>query len=95
MLFRNSLLKIGRPTPKPLYNMHNPTGLMLLTKLRFRLSHANEHKINQNARHLVKPLCPCSLEVESSHYFLHCHYHKDNWNILFHELQSVDENILN
>ena len=93
MPFRNPLLRIGWPTPKPLCNIHNPTGLKLLTKLRYRLSHLNEHKINQNARHCVNSLCPCSVEVESSHYFLHCHYHKDNWKTLFHELQSVNENI--
>ena len=32
--FRNSLLKIGRPAPKPVYNIHNPTGLKLLTRLK-------------------------------------------------------------
>ena len=44
----------------------------------------------------MNPLCPCSLEVESSsHFFLHCHYHIDIRKTLFHELQSIDENILN
>ena len=32
--FRNFLLKTGRPTQKTVYNIHNPTGLKLLTKLR-------------------------------------------------------------
>ena len=32
--FSDSLLKIGRPTPKPFYNMHNPNGLKLLTRLK-------------------------------------------------------------
>ena len=32
--FRNTLLKIGRPTPKPVYNKHDPNGLKsLLTRL--------------------------------------------------------------
>ena len=44
----------------------------------------------------MNPLLPCSLEVESSsHFFLHCHYHKDIRKTLFHELPLVDENILN
>ena len=44
----------------------------------------------------VNPLCPCSLEAESSsHFFLHCHYHIDIWKTLFQELHSVDDNILN
>ena len=42
--YRNSLLKIGRPTAKPSYNIPNPTGLKLLTRLRLRISHLHEHK---------------------------------------------------
>ena len=67
--FRNPLLKIGQPTPKPVYNIHNSTGLKLLTRLRLRPSHVNEHKFNYNFRDCVNPLCPCSLEVESSSHF--------------------------
>ena len=77
--FRNFLLKIGRLTPKPVYNIHNPTGLKLLTMLRLGISHINEHRFNHNFRDCVNPLCPCSLEVQSSsHFFVHCHYHIDN-----------------
>ena len=42
--YRNSLLKIGRPTAKPSYNIPKPTGLKLLTRLRLRISHLHEHK---------------------------------------------------
>ena len=96
LTFRNSLLKIGRPVPKPVYNMHNPNSLKLLTRLRLGLSHLNEHKFNHNFKDCVNPLCSCSLEVESvSHFFLHCHYFTDIQKTLFHELRLVDENILN
>ena len=44
----------------------------------------------------VNPLCSCSLEVESVfHFFLRCHSFTDIRKTLFHELQLVDENILN
>ena len=94
--FRNYLLKIGRPTPKSVHDIHNLTGLKLLTMLRLGLSHhPNEHKFNRNFRDCWNPLCPRSLEVESSsHFFLHCHYHIDIRKTLFHELQSADENFL-
>ena len=96
LTFRNSLLKIGRPVPKPVYNIHNPNSLKLLTRLRLGLSHLNEHKFNHNFKDCVNPLCSCSLEVESvSHFFLHCHYFTVIRKTLFHELQSVDKNILN
>ena len=40
------------PTPKPVYNIHNPTGLKLLTRLTLGLSHLNEHSFNHNLRDL-------------------------------------------
>ena len=96
LTFRNSLLKIGRPVPKPVYNIHNPNVLKLLTRLRLGLSHLNEHKFNHNFKDCVNPLCFCSLEVESGcHFFLHCHYFTDIQKTLFHEVELVDENILN
>ena len=94
--FRNVLWKIGRPTPKPVYNILDPNGLKLLTRLRLGLSHLNEHKFNHNFKECVNPLCFYSLQVESvSHFFLHCHYFTDIRKTLFNELQSVGENILN
>ena len=42
--FRNALLKVGRLTAEPVYNIHNPIDLKLLTRLRLGLSHLNEHK---------------------------------------------------
>ena len=43
LTFRNALIKIGRPIPKPIYNVHNPVGLklLLLIRLRLGLSHLN------------------------------------------------------
>ena len=52
--------------PKPIYNMHNPTGLRLLNTLRLGPSNLNQHKFNRNFRDCVNPLCRCSLEIESS-----------------------------
>ena len=73
-IFKNSLLKIGRPIRKPTFSIHNPLGLQLLTRLRLGLSHLNEHRFNHNFENCVNPLCSCSLEVEStSHFCLHCY----------------------
>ena len=94
--FRNALLKIGRPNPKPVYNILDSNGLKLLTRLRIGLSHLNEHKFNHNFKECVNPSCSWSLQVESvSHFFLHWHYFTDIRKTLLNELQSVDENISN
>ena len=72
--FRNTLLKLGRPTPDLRYGIHHPLGLNLLTRLRLGLSHLNEHRFKYNYKSCINPLCTCSLEVESAkHFFLHCH----------------------
>ena len=47
-IFRNSLLKIGRPIPNPVYNVHDPMGIKYLTKLRLGFSHLNDHKFRRN-----------------------------------------------
>ena len=41
LTFQNALIKIGRPIPKPIYNVYNPVGLKLLTRLRLGLSRLN------------------------------------------------------
>ena len=94
--FRNSLLKIGRLIPKPIYNIHNPTGLTLLNRLRIGPSNLNQHELIHNFRYCLNPLCPCGLEIESPFdFFLHCHYLTDIPKTFFNELLSVDENTLN
>ena len=93
-VFRNNLLNEIRPKPSPLYNFHNPSGIKLLTRLRFGLSHMNEHKFNHNFDDCVNSFCMCSLEPESlSHFFLHCHHYNAIQSILFEDLNSVDKNL--
>ena len=63
LTFRNSLLKIGRHAPKPVYKIHNANVLKLLTRLRLGISHLNEQKFNHNFKDCVNLLCSCSLEL--------------------------------
>ena len=71
VVFRNYLIKRIRPLAAPVYNIHDPLGLKLLTRLRLGLSHLIEHRFNHNFESCLNPLCTCSLEVESTtHFFL-------------------------
>ena len=45
--FKNALLKLGWPVPNSCFNIRNPVGLKLLTRLQVGLSHLNEHKFKQ------------------------------------------------
>ena len=56
-----------------IYNVHDPIGLLLLTRLRLRFSHLREHKFRHNFRDTLNPLCDCGTDIESiSHYLLRC-----------------------
>ena len=81
--------------PRPVFNIHKPTGLKLLTRLRPGMCHLNESKCNHSFKNCVNPLCSFSLQVETASHtsctVIISHIHKN----LFNELQSVDEDILN
>ena len=66
LVFKNYLIKRIRPLAAPVYDIHNPLGLKLLTRLRLGLSHLSEHRFNHNFENCLKPLCTCSLKVEST-----------------------------
>ena len=59
LIFRNLLLKIGRPMQNSIYNIHDPVGIKYLTRLRLGLSHLNEHKFRHNFQDYLNPLCSC------------------------------------
>ena len=95
-LFRKKLLVSGggRPTPNPVYNIHNPLGLKLLTRLRLGLSHLREHKFKYNFQDCINPLCICSIEIESTkHFFLHCHNYDNLRVTLLNDIKAIDESI--
>ena len=95
LVFRKSLLNFIRPSPNAFYNVHNPTGLKFLTRLRLGLSHLNDHKFRHNFKDCINPLCSCSLELETtSHFFLRCHHYTAIRTTLMNDLKTIDENIL-
>ena len=49
----------------PVYKIHDPIGLKLLTRMRVNLSHLREHKFRHNFLDTLNSLCSCSLEIES------------------------------
>ena len=74
--FRNTLLKLGWPTPDLIYGIRHPLGLKLLTRLRLALSHLNKSRFKNNFKNCIHPVCIYSLKVEpTKHFYLHCHYY--------------------
>ena len=74
-IFKKALLNFYRPKECSVFNIFDPVGLKLLTRLRVNLSHLREHKFRHNFLDTLNPLCCCSLEIESTnHYPLRCSF---------------------
>ena len=74
-IFKNRLLSFIRQVQNSVFNIFDPKGLKLLTRLRLEFSHFNEHRFRHNFEECVNPLCSCSLKTEDTqHYLLHCHH---------------------
>ena len=95
-LFKKALLEFIRPSAAHVFDVSDHSGLKLLSRLRLRLSHLNEHKFRHNFRDTLNPLCTCSLEPETtSHFLLHCSHYATQRQTLFDFLHSIDESITN
>ena len=87
--FEILFLMRGRPHQNAIYNIDNPVGLKLLTRLRLSCSHLNKHRFNHKFENCINTLSSCSLEIEStSHFLLHCHHYT---NIHLHLWNSIAE----
>ena len=95
-IFKNSLLKIIRPKSNCIFDIHNPLGVKLLTRLRLGLSHLHDHKFRYNFQDCLNPLCVCTNNVEDCiHFFLHCQNYNAERQTLFDKISAVNAAVLN
>ena len=88
-VFKKGLLAFIRPKECSIYNIIDPYGLKLLTRLRVNLSHLREHKFRHNFLNTLNPLCSCMLETESTdHYLLRCPFYADVRKTLFDNINK-------
>ena len=86
-------MSLIRPSQSNVYNIFDPIGLKLLTRLRLGFSHLNEHKFRDNFQDCLNPLCLCSLEIEdTTHYLLHCQHFFEHRINLINSVRSFSEN---
>ena len=67
--FKKQMLKFIRPSPNSTFNVHNPHGIKLLTRLRVGLSHLREHIFRHNFEDSLDPFCNCGRHIELSTFF--------------------------
>ena len=71
--FKKKLLNFIRPCSSSIFDIHNPIGNKLLTRLRLGISHLHEHKFRHCFQDTLNPLCKLGKDIESTmHFFLHC-----------------------
>ena len=71
-VFKLSLLKFVRPVANSVFEINNPYGLKLLTRLRLGLSHLRYHKFRHNFQDCINPICACGLLETTTHFLHHC-----------------------
>ena len=59
-------MKLFSLQERSLFSIHDPTGVKLLTRLRLKFSHLNEHKF----RHNFKDTVVCGTATETTTLFL-------------------------
>ena len=101
-IFKKAILDLIRPKSAPFYNIFDPIGLKLLTRLRNNLSHLKDHKFHHGFIDTVSPLCSCNIEAETTkHYLLRCPFFNaprttllDNVTDSFGPLTNLSDDVL-
>ena len=89
-IFRNRLLTFICPAQNSNFNIFDPIGLKLLTRLRLEFNHLNEHRFRHYFENCVNPLCSCSLNTENTeHCLLHFHHFTHHRINLMHSVNFV------
>ena len=84
-----------RPSPNSIFDIYNPYGIKLLTRLRLGLSHLNEHKFKHGFNDTINPICICGGDIESiNRFFFHCPEYCEARQTLFDNIQSIDKMLL-
>ena len=63
--FKKKLLNFIRPFANSIFDVNNPLGIKLLTRLRLVLSHLHGHKFRHCFEDTLNPLCESSKDIES------------------------------
>ena len=58
-VFKEKILNFIRPSPNSVFDINNPKGINLITRLRLCLSHLREHKFKHSFQDTLNPLCNC------------------------------------
>ena len=93
--FKKKFLNFIRPCADSIFDIRNPFGIKLLTRLHLGLSDLHEHKFRHCFQDNLNHLCECGKDIESTvHFFLHCTNLLIPRETLFQKIRNIDDNIL-
>ena len=89
------LLEFIRPSPNSIFDIYDPYGINLLSRLRLGSSHLNEHRFKHGFNDTINPICICEGDIESINYFFfYCPEYCEARKTLFDTIQSIDKTLL-
>ena len=91
-----TILNLIRPKGNSVFDIHDTNGIKLLTRLRLKFSHLNEHKFRHNFNHMVDSMCTCGLEPEATlHYLLRCNIYSTQRQELLNNVCVLNPSLKN
>ena len=88
--FKEKILNFIRPSPNSVFDIRNPKGIKLITRLRLGLSHLREHKFKHSFQDTLNLLCNCGHDIESTtHFFFHCPFFINERRTLLSTLHNL------
>ena len=94
-IFKKDLLNFIRSCANSVFDINNPYGIKLSTRLRLGLSHLRDHKFRQCFQDTKNPLCDCGNDTETiTHSFLYCPSFHTSTQILLNNIRNIDKQIL-
>ena len=71
--FKKALLSFVKTSENSVFAIHDNSVIKLLTRIRLKISHLNEHKFRHNCLSTINPVCSCGSEPETTaHFLLRC-----------------------
>ena len=92
--FKENFLKFIRLGSDKLHNLHNPSELKLLIRLRLELSHLRADKVGHNFSDCLDELCICQTNIETkNHFLLQCPLYLSERQTLTEKIRGLDQNV--
>ena len=93
-IFKKSI--VTEKKENSLFCIYDPLGVKLLTRLRLRFSHLNEHRFRHGFSDTINHMCACRTETETTeHFLLRCQFYSTQRLELFEKCEKVEPNFLN